>query len=330
MKSVIRSAAPLTVTARTWVAVIPFLVAIAAFAGVYVGVADRLPDPLASHFGGGGGVNDYSSVQGFLVGSLAVLLVLGCVFGLLVQLRVSAPDVPWLIAGCYATAAALGYALCMTLLANAGVADASAVRTSRWQMAVDLGVALLAGALGRLLAGSVPARPRRAPGATPRLDLPDGTTAGWSRTISSTPLVALGVLLLAAGLVVGLLADWFSAAGLLLGGAAVLPLASVRVTVDRRGLALAPTLLPGRLRLRRIPLDRIAEAGSRRIACFAEFGGWGYRIRSGASGLVLRSGDGIVVRLTDGREFAVTVDDAATAAALLNTYTDRARAQQGD
>ncbi len=219
--------------------------------------------------------------------------------------------------------------MCLMLLANVDVTDASAVRQPQWQTAVSLGVTLLAGALGRLLAGAAPPPPRRARGATPRLDLPAGTTAGWSRTISSPPLVVLGVVVLGAGLLVGILAGWLSSAGLLLGGAAVLPLASVRVTVDRHGLSLSPAFLPYRCRFRRIPLDRIAEAGSRRIACFAEFGGWGYRIRAGGSGLVLRSGEGIVVRLTNGKEFVVTVDDAATAVALLNTYTDRARARQG-
>ncbi|MEU8682839.1 DUF1648 domain-containing protein [Streptomyces sp. NPDC048611] len=329
MKSVIRSAAAWGGSVRVWMGAAPFLVVVVVFAGVYGGVADRLPDPLATHFRDGA-ADGFSSAQGFLAVGLAVPLVLGCALGALVQLRVSAPDVPWLIAGCYASAAALGYALCGTLLANAGVGDASAARVTEQQAVLGTGVALLAGgALGRLLAGAVPPQPRRASGATPRLDLPAGTAAGWSRTISSTPLIALGVLLLGAGLVVGALADWLSAAGLLVGGALVLPPASVRVTVDRRGLVLSPTLLPGRLRLRRIPLDRVVEAGSRRIACFADFGGWGYRVRAGASGLVLRSGEGLVVRLTSGREFAVTVDDAATAAALLNTYADRARARQG-
>ncbi|GAA3029785.1 hypothetical protein GCM10020000_03060 [Streptomyces olivoverticillatus] len=56
-----------------------------------------------------------------------------------------------------------------------------------------------------------------------------------------------------------------------------------------------------------------------------DFGGWGYRARPGASGIVLRSGDAISARLTTGSEFVVTVDDAATAAALLNTLADRER-----
>ncbi|MGW9428769.1 DUF1648 domain-containing protein [Streptomyces decoyicus] len=327
-KSALRSVRPSTGPRRVWIAVLPFVVVILTLGGLYAGVAGRLPDPLATHFGGNR-ADGFSSAQDYLAGCLAVLLAFGVGSGLLVRLRVHAPEVPWLIATSYATAAVLGCSMCLTLLANVDVTDASAVREPQWQTLVSLGVALPAGALGRLLAGAAPPPPRRARGETPRLDLPAGTTAGWSRTISSPPLVALGVVLLGAGLLVGILAGWLSSAGLLLGGAAVLPLASVRVTVDRHGLSLSPTFLPYRCRFRRIPLDRVAEAGSRRIACFAEFGGWGYRIRAGGSGLVLRSGEGIVVRLTNGKEFVVTVDDAATAVALLNTYTDRARARQG-
>ncbi|WP_329172261.1 DUF1648 domain-containing protein [Streptomyces decoyicus] len=328
MKSALRSTRPSTGPLRVRIAILPFVVVIMALGALYAGLAGRLPDPLATHFDGGR-ADGFSSAHGYLAGCLAVLLVLGVGSGLLVQLRVHTPEVPWLIATSYATAAGLGYVMCLMLLANVDVTDASAVRQPQWQTAASLGVTLLAGALGRLLAGAAPPPPRRARGATPRLDLPAGTTAGWSRTISSPPLVVLGVVVLGAGLLVGILAGWLSSAGLLLGGAAVLPLASVRVTVDRHGLSLSPAFLPYRCRFRRIPLDRIAEAGSRRIACFAEFGGWGYRIRAGGSGLVLRSGEGIVVRLTNGKEFVVTVDDAATAVALLNTYTDRARARQG-
>ncbi|MGW9173436.1 DUF1648 domain-containing protein [Streptomyces decoyicus] len=323
-----RSVRPSTGPLRVWITVLPFVVVILTLGGLYAGVAGRLPDPLATHFGGNR-ADGFSSAQDYLAGCLAVLLAFGVGSGLLVRLRVHAPEVSWLIATSYATAAVLGCSMCLTLLANVDVTDASAVREPQWQTLVSLGVALPAGALGRLLAGAAPPPPRRARGETPRLDLPAGTTAGWSRTISSPPLVALGVVLLGAGLLVGILAGWLNSAGLLLGGAAVLPLASVRVTVDRHGLSLSPTFLPYRCRFRRIPLDRVAEAGSRRIACFAEFGGWGYRIRASGSGLVLRSGEGIVVRLTNDKEFVVTVDDAATAVALLNTYTDRARARQG-
>lgn len=329
MKSVLRSVPSPTRRPRTVIAAGPFVAVIVAFAGIYTAVSGRLPDPLATHFRFGGQADGFSSVQGFLTGCLALFLLLGAVVGFLVQVRPAAPEVPWVIAGGYATVALTGYTDCVTLLSNVDAADASAVRVPPWELLLGLAVALCAGALGRLLAGAAPVAPRQPRGAVSRLGLPATATAGWSRTIASPPLAVLGGLLLAGGLLIGLFADWIASAGLLFGAAVSLPLASVRVTVDRRGLTLAPALLSSRCRFRRIPLDRIEEAGSRHVACFAEFGGWGYRIRANRSGFVLRSGEGIVVRLANGREFVVTVDDAATAAALLNTYIDRAHSRQG-
>ncbi|MEU9123549.1 DUF1648 domain-containing protein [Streptomyces sp. NPDC048506] len=298
---------------------------------VYVSVSTRLPEPLATHFGVSGRADGYSSTHGFLTGCLGVLLVLGTAFGLAAQARRFADAAPWLVVTGYATAAGIGYPLCLTLLHNADVTDAATVRLPLWQVAVTLAVALLAGAVGWLLAGRSARSPQRAAGDAPRLDLPAGTTAGWSRTIGSRPLNVLGALMLCAGVVVVVRADALTGAFLLASASVVLGLTSVRVTVDRRGLTLAPLLIlpASRIRFRRIPLERVVEATSRPINCLADLGGWGYRILPGRSGLALRSGDGIVIRLTNGREFMVTVDDAATAAALLNTYADRARSQQG-
>ncbi|MGW1375761.1 DUF1648 domain-containing protein [Streptomyces sp. NPDC002446] len=330
MKSAPRSALLPCGPLRPLVAAFPFLAAATAAAAVYASVADRLPDPLATHFDADGRADGFSSTHGFLTVCLAVLLLLAAVFGLLSGVRTRATSAPWLIATGYATAAGIGYPLCVNLLGNAGAADASAVRLPLWQAAVTLAVALLAGALGGLLAGSAPRPAGRPADDAPRLDLPAGTTAGWSRTISSPPLVLMGALMLGAGLVIALVANWLSGAILGICGVLALAVTSVRVTVDRRGLTLSPVLAAAlRVRFRRIDPARVAEVTSRPVDCFGEFGGWGYRIRAHGSGLVLRSGEGLVIRLTSGREFVVTVDDAATAAALLNTYADRARSRQG-
>ncbi len=100
-----------------------------------------------------------------------------------------------------------------------------------------------------------------------------------------------------------------------------LALARVRVTVDRRGLTVRPALVP-RPRVR-VPLDEIAGATARDVDPVSEFGGWGYRVRPRRTGVVLRSGEALVVRRDNGHEFAVTVSDAHTAAALLNTLVER-------
>ena len=55
-----------------------------------------------------------------------------------------------------------------------------------------------------------------------------------------------------------------------------------------------------------------------------EFGGWGLRLSvEGRFGVVLRQGEAIEVTRANGRRFLVTVDDAATGAALLQALIAR-------
>ncbi|MFJ9419129.1 DUF1648 domain-containing protein [Streptomyces sp. NPDC101227] len=315
---------------RSWLAAFPFIASLASVAGIYAAVSDRLPEPIATHFHGlDGRADGYSSTQGFLTGTLIATLVLGVGLGVLVRLRSTAPGIRWSISLGWGVATLLGALTSVTLLDNAGVTDAAEVRLRLWQVAAAVAAAVLCGALGWLLAGPDRRPPSpQAGGRAQRLALARGETAGWSRSISSPLLVITSVVLLAVSVAVAFTPGRLAAVVLFLSVPMVGALASVRVTVDRRGLALASTLVP--YPFRRIRLDRVEEATSRRIVPLVDFGGWGYRVRPGRSGLVLRSGDGLVLRLTNGREFVVTVDDAATAAALVNTYLDRARERQGD
>jgi hypothetical protein len=50
----------------------------------------------------------------------------------------------------------------------------------------------------------------------------------------------------------------------------------------------------------------------------------------GTVGVVVRGGESIAVERSGGRRFVITVDDAATGAALLNTVAERARATAGE
>ena len=91
----------------------------------------------------------------------------------------------------------------------------------------------------------------------------------------------------------------------------------ITVTVDVRGLQIRYGVLPRPVTS--VPLDDIRRAERIDLAPL-QWGGWGYRGSRKAFGraaVVLRGGDAIKLQLTDGGEFAVTVDDAATGAALL-------------
>ncbi|SDN39843.1 hypothetical protein [Geodermatophilus sp. DSM 45219] len=189
-----------------------------------------------------------------------------------------------------------------------------------------LALAALAGgsALGWLLGRSpAPVRtPQPPPAEAPRIDLPAGGRAVWTRVVVAAP-IAVGALG-AAGLGAALTVTAGAAAGApaLLVAAALAVGTSARVTVDATGLTAHPGLVR-RPRLH-VPLDRVASARRTDVRA-TEMGGWGVRMRGERTALLLRGGEALELDLGDGSRFLVTVDDAATAAALVNTLAERAR-----
>ncbi|MFI7275636.1 DUF1648 domain-containing protein [Streptomyces sp. NPDC049879] len=315
-------------TARRAVLVaVPFAAALAAFTACFLAWHDRLPDRLATHFTGSGGADDFQSRGAALWTGTGVLLGVGVLLVATVVLaRRSAPPAQrWMTALGAGTATVIGPPLVGLVVVNRDAADPADASLPLWLIAVSFAAALAVGALAWLLAGRDPEPGEAdAAAATPPLRLAPRESAVWSRRAGSRVLLGTGVITGTAGLVALIVGEW--PAGLVLLSVALFTglLGSVRVTVDRRGVAVASPLLP-RPRLR-FPLDRITTAGTRDISPLADFGGWGYRIRPGASGVVLRSGKALSLRLRNGREFVVTVDDSATAAALLNGLLEQRRA----
>ncbi|WP_418958222.1 DUF1648 domain-containing protein [Streptomyces tritici] len=302
-------------------AALPFLLALAAYATVLVLWWGRLPDPLATHFSAAGGRADgWTSRTGAAVTGAVLLGAAGAAWTALAERRSPA--------GAWATAGFLGGLLVLMLHGNLDAADPRTVAAPPSHLAVAAAVAGLAALAGWAASRLVPEEERpAAAGGEPyeRLPLGPGEVAGWSRDTGSGVLTALGAGLLLGGLVALVLAPWPVALALLAVGVPGLALARVRVTADRRGLTVAPAPA-GRPRIR-VPLDEIESASVCEVRAVTDFGGWGYRVRAHRTGLVLRSGEALVVRRSDGREFAVTVADARTAAALLNTLVAR---REGD
>ncbi|KUJ65678.1 hypothetical protein ACZ90_45100 [Streptomyces albus subsp. albus] len=317
---------------RNCVAVLPFGLGAAGVAAAFAGLRDRLPDPLATHFRAGGEADGFTGAGGFLGTVLGVLLGAGALLGLLTHLTRKAPQAQRTIAavGC-GVAVFLGTAFGTVLWANTDAGDAVDATLPGWQVLLVLAAGAAAGALGWWLAGSVapPAVERRPLSAqAPRIQLAEGELATWTRTVGSRVIPLVGLAICAGGLVAGPTAGWGLGVGLLVGGVPMALLTGARVTVDRRGVSIAPLLLP-RPRMF-IPVERIEEATDREVDAMRDFGGWGYRLRAGASGVILRSGGALTLRLAHGREFVVTVDDARTAAGLLNAFTARERTPSGD
>lgn len=313
---------------RTLVMGLPFALACAAVLTTYAALRDRLPDPLATHFPASGKADGFSGVGSFLAVAITLLAVQCSVFAVLAHRSSRGLGSLRLMAAfAYGVSGLLGYAFPATLFANADVPDAADVRFPMWQLAVALACALTAGGVGWLLAGA-DAAPAAGPAGEPhRLPLGNGEAASWTRTVTSRVLLAAGLGLAGVGAVLAFTVSPGSGLPMAVVGVIAALLSGCRVTVDRRGLTVSPPVV--RLPRLRVPLGRIEEATSRRVDAVGDFGGWGYRIRPGRRGVVLRSGDALCLRLSTGKEFVVTVDDARTAAALLNTLVDRALAERG-
>lgn len=312
---------------RTLVAVVPAVLAVAVFLAVYFAVRDRLPDELATHMGPDGRADGFTGRTAFAVTAALALAGVGALFALLSRLptRAGQASAPRAMSAMGAgTLALLDWVLVMLLLANTGVDDPASVRFSGWHILWALAAWAVTGAMAWFAAGPDPAPAARTGDIRDARRLPIGPREqiAWTRTAGSPGLLAAGGGTVLTLTVTAAYAGWWIIALAVPLAVAFAATGRIRVTADARGLTVTPAGLR-RPRVR-IPLDEIATASTRRVSAVRDFGGFGYRIRAGASGVILRSGDALAVDRASGGTFLVTVDDAATAAATLNTLAARA------
>ncbi|XVQ13599.1 hypothetical protein ACQP1W_13995 [Spirillospora sp. CA-255316] len=300
---------------------------------------DRVPDPLASHWGVDGTPDGSASFTSWLVLVGAVWLIF-CGGALAVGLR------GWGRRRVRAwTGATLGFGAGVTAGAVAATLGANLDRAT-WREAgglgggtmalVLLGAAAVAGVgwlLGNVGSDRLGTPP---PAATPRMDpRADAVGAGrrpvWIGYAHSRWAVWLCGAMAVAGVVGALSAVLLPEPltpgrplalpllALVLSGLAGLTLSSARVTVDGRGLTVAfgPLGWP----VRRIPVARVSSAWAEDRSP-SQVGGWGYRVRGDGTTVMLRGGECLVVQHDGGARFAVSVDDAERGAALLNALRE--------
>jgi hypothetical protein len=95
-----------------------------------------------------------------------------------------------------------------------------------------------------------------------------------------------------------------------------------RVRVDAAGLSVRSIVGVPRWT---IPIGDVAEAGTTSVVALGDFGGWGIRWGHRRVGIITRSGSALEVRRRDGTSLVITVDDAASAAALLTARVSAER-----
>ncbi|WP_372593766.1 DUF1648 domain-containing protein [Actinotalea sp.] len=287
---------------------------------------DTLPDPIATHWGtdGADGVGSLTATVGLVVGVVlpfsAGMAALGLWWGRAALTR--------RLAG----AAAVWFAVVQTgvllgsLAGQRGLTDAYAAPDIGGAIGLAVAIATVAAVAVAWLTPGDPTllATTPIPASAPRLPVAANERATWVRRTgqvhAATILASVAVFALTFG---ALTQMWW----LVLGVVAVLTVilfGALRwtVTVDSRGLTVRSALGP---RVR-VPLAEVEGATTTQVAPLRQFGGWGLRVGAhGATGIVTRKGEALEVARSGSRRVVVTVDDAATAAALLNALAERSR-----
>ena len=284
---------------------------------------DRLPAELASHWSGSGPADDAMAAGALLALNLAmtgVPAVAGVAISFWPGISARARRGAFFLLGVFGGMGAATWLLSAGLTIQVG--DPYEVVLGPWFI-----LSLVSAGYG-LIPFSISPKPRlEATDVLKRFEFAPSEAGAWSQTITGTVFVwatigltVLGSVIYGPAVVAGRITDGLC--GMITMAVAILLTASfirLRVTADWRGLRVVSALF--RIPLKRIRLDTIdvIEAAELRPA---EWGGWGYRIMPGRSALILRKGPGLIVTTTNQKQFAISLDDPETPAALLATLRD--------
>ncbi|MFJ6618702.1 DUF1648 domain-containing protein [Kitasatospora sp. NPDC091335] len=292
----------------------------------------RLPDPLATHWGGRepDGSMSVTAATLFPAAFWAVLVLVSVALR-----RYGAGRTP----GAAAVTLATGGVLLTG--AQTSIVHANLDR-ARWQDVAPMGIEValvllatgLAGLLTWLACRRYGARPEPLPAAgEPALEVPPGERFVWLSRAANPWLqlvAAVSGLAAAAGVVAAASGvagpGWPLVVPCAVVSLASLACSSVRARVTARGLTVGfgPFGRPAR---HWSPAELDSARAERRTA--AQAGGWGYRVNGLGTTVMLRGGVCLVVRTRRGTDFAVSVDDAERGAALLNALIARTRQPTG-
>ncbi|NED95401.1 DUF1648 domain-containing protein [Phytoactinopolyspora alkaliphila] len=310
-------------------AALPMLIALAGALLVW-SWRDELPSPMATHWGIDGEADGFTSVATTMVLILAFgagFAVLGLVLSLLDR-----TDTMLARVGAGTAAGTTGFVTGLMVLVAAdqrGLADAAGA-TADWSVvAGGLGLGAAAAVIAVILIPRWTAEGPNIPHDAPRVPVADGETVVWTRSVATgSHVVALLVVIVGVTAIITLVSgQWLVLISTLLVIGLLAMMLSIRVTVDQRGLTITGVLGWPKFHT---SLDEISHASTTHVKPIRHFGGYGFRVAvfgpyKGASGFVMRGGNAILLERTSGRRTVVVVDDAVTAAGLLNTLVERTR-----
>lgn len=296
-----------------------------------------LPDPVATHWGGG-------VVDGF--GPPATYLWLAALIGLglpllLVLTTLAMVRGRWGVTARFLGALALGLSGFSAMTAagsvwmQRGLADAADATEVLPVLAAAFCALLLLSAVGWVLQPDISAAPAVTLKTARLAAISAGERVVWmgTATMARAGVLVVGlacVVLIGATAVLLLQAPekvWIPLLVLVVVGLSLAATASFRVRAGADGLTVRSQLGFPRLG---VPLDEITSVRAIESHPFAEFGGVGWRVGiDGRTGVVLRTGPAIEVGREGKGAVVVTVDGADLAAATLQAHLDRRGGARG-
>ncbi len=296
---------------RRWLTVwiIPLvLIAVSVVPLVYYG--NRYPDPLAVHWGISGEPNGTLPLWLYAGGLIGGMLLVW--YGLITGTR-RGPNAP-LTSVVYFILGLLAAINAQVLFFNLDAAGWDEARNLSSATFVGLLlVALVLGWIGWMLAGGRGAVPEDVP-----MEEVATTATTWSGRASNLWIAVLAAFPM--GLVFVLDPIW----ALLMVVLAILLVIFAFVRVEVREAGVRISLGPLGFPRRRLSIDKITGAGAVVVHPLA-YGGWGWRMRSGRRAYIIRGGPAIRIERANRVATIVTVDDAQTGSAVIDTLARERR-----
>lgn len=280
----------------------------------WLAVRAELPDPIATHWSFGGQADGFSRPGPFVVGiALATLIGAGLGIAVMTVDRRRAGVRPMVTMIGWTTWVVAAAALTSMLVAR-GLSDPKNAQAGWLVMLLTLlGPSLIALGLWWLLPAG-PTAVRATQSVEPRYRLAEGERATWVGSASSPGLLLAAAALTVSGAVLVVVVDWWGV--VLLVTAFLLAWThslTVRVDNDSVTAHFGPWAWPAS----RTPIERIEAAVVEEIEPM-KWGGWGYRLSTRGTALVVRRGPGLVISRRGRSDLALTVDRPEAGAELIN------------
>lgn len=329
--------------AAVWVGLVAPLALVPVYVAMLITWLPQLPNPLATHWSGGGQPDGFSNHASFLLFTVGMSTGMALLMGSIARFGSGKGEIAvWSGMNRFMAAFSLTMSSSMGLMGvliawrQLGLDDAQNTGGVGGVVAAAFGVGIVLGAVAFAVQPRVHIEGAAKRAATP-LPLTPTERAVWVAharpskmfltvigvtlllMLVSTAVSAASALAVADGTGAGV-AFWSLAGTTVLIVVLFATTTSFRVRVDDHGLVARSVVGWPVFRVPGADIDRVVAT---QISPMGEFGGWGLRWAPGRFGIVLRTGEGIVITRKDGRIFAITIDDAATGVGLLGAVAQR-------